>query len=401
MRVYKERGSNDVDATRFRFDPHGWLRTSIQKSGRERLHGPSGSFLIDQGKATSLEGREHEQDRKEILETLAVSRNFLALADPRALRIASLVRMPAPPVELPAALAPAAAKLEWLAVESPDFHLVQTDKKKRDARYRVQIGLDPASGLPRMATVAEIENGAVSLASQPQLVELKSYEKLDGFQVPKEIVTYPAESQRAPWGLPRPAFGDAVRAPGRDAASGVSASATSCRRSELHAGAQRRWNAFSRSASVNERASAARADRSDRSTAAPAREQLADLPSASSSPAITDERHAARCSTSSSSSPRSGAWPFSSISASTSRTRPSTSGLRRRAGRPWTATVVGPKRSSSRPRRAKASRCSAASSACGRASSTSSGTSSRCTETEPERTSASKPSNWMRSCNAC
>ncbi len=197
-----ERGSNEFPPTRYRFDARGWVRMTVIDSKRERISGPGGQFLVDASGVTSLAGREHEEDRRQIREELGIAKNFLALADPKSLRLAKLEKLAAAPSELPLGkLAELGKSLEWLSIESPDFHLFQSKTPNADANYRVQIGLDKAQHLPRLASVVELRDGKSWLESGALLVELANYAPLDGFQVPKAIATYGVDLERMPWGF--------------------------------------------------------------------------------------------------------------------------------------------------------------------------------------------------------
>jgi hypothetical protein len=200
-------GSNDLPKTRYRFESaHGWVRMTMKQdeTTRERLRGPGGDFLIDQHEIVSLKGREHDEDRKQIREELAIAKNFLALADPKSLRLASLAKLSAPPRELPTSnkprndLASVGKSLDWLSIESPDFHMFQSKASKPDANYRVQIGLDPKTHLPRFAIVAELRSGAPDVDGA-MLVDLQNYAPLDGFQIPRSIATFAPDLERMPW----------------------------------------------------------------------------------------------------------------------------------------------------------------------------------------------------------
>ncbi|MCK6446873.1 MAG: hypothetical protein L6Q99_10815 [Planctomycetes bacterium] len=188
-----QRQSNDFPKTRYRFDPRGWVRLSILASGRERLAGPKGMFVIDGKEVVQLTGREHDEDRRQIREELSIAKNFLALSDPKNLRLAKLELLPAPPAALPATLQARAAKLVWLALESPDFRLFQSQTADANANWRVELGLGATTNLPELVSITEI--GASSMRPESaMLVEFRAYTPLDGLQVPSQLATYAVDA---------------------------------------------------------------------------------------------------------------------------------------------------------------------------------------------------------------
>ena len=90
LRAREPQQSNDGRA-RFTFwEERGWLSCQMDKSGRTLLLGPEGPFLVDAGKATSLRGRDFKEDRKKLLEWVAIARNYLALVQPARVRLVEL-----------------------------------------------------------------------------------------------------------------------------------------------------------------------------------------------------------------------------------------------------------------------------------------------------------------------
>jgi len=177
-----EKQTNDFDA-RYLYLAPGYVRMDLA-SGRQRMRGDEGDFLVDKSGVYKLKGRDYAQDVRELDDTVAVSRLFIGLSDPRKLRIESLAVMPAPPAGLPAgSLAEQAAGLDWLVLHSPDFH-VQNDKGA-PTLDRVQLGLTRDTHLPVMATVT---HGGDELSAV--LARLEDYQTLDGYRVPWKVTTW-------------------------------------------------------------------------------------------------------------------------------------------------------------------------------------------------------------------
>ena len=73
--------SNEFEA-RYRFKAkEGHLNFLIPRKAvnREMLRGPQGDYLIEDGVASKLVGREHKQDTQQLDEWTAIARNFIAL----------------------------------------------------------------------------------------------------------------------------------------------------------------------------------------------------------------------------------------------------------------------------------------------------------------------------------
>jgi hypothetical protein len=181
-RVYSgEKQSND-GAARYLFLAPGFVRMVLE-SGRERMRGPDGDFLVDKSGVYPLRGRDFAEDVRELEETVAVARLFVGLTDPSTLRLASLDVLPAAPGRLPEGLAQRAAQLDWIVVTSPDFR-GRTDDS-RVTLDRVEIGLERGTHLPLLALVTDPrEPGSAVLA------RLEQYQPLDGYRVPWKVTTW-------------------------------------------------------------------------------------------------------------------------------------------------------------------------------------------------------------------
>jgi hypothetical protein len=180
-------GRNEA-VLRFRYlDAQRYVRSSLQ-SGREHVLGPKGPWLIDGKQRIQLaDTRENQDDLRQIEETIAIARNFLALTDPSALRIAALARLDRPPQTVPAPLAARAERLVWLDVQSPDFRLLRAEGPRADGLYRVRLGTHPETGRIELALVGQ-DRGPE--AERAVLVELQELEPLDGFLVPRQLLVY-------------------------------------------------------------------------------------------------------------------------------------------------------------------------------------------------------------------
>ena len=188
-----ERQSNDFQA-RYLYKEPGWVRTTIKKSGRERLRGPKGDFLVEKGKATRLVGRELAVDREELEDTVGIASTFVALTDPGAIRVARLELLAGAPATLPEARRKRGAELKWLSVSSPDFHRVGTSPERGEPLFRADIGLDPKTDLPALAVISR-----ELVPESALLIELKDFRDVDSFQVPATMTTYRPDTGVSPW----------------------------------------------------------------------------------------------------------------------------------------------------------------------------------------------------------
>lgn len=184
--------SNDFNA-RFRFLAPSYLRATTANH-REQLRGPKGDWLIDPEKHEKISiavDRAYAEDRRQLDDSVAIARNFVALTDPRSLRIARLALLERAPTGLPPSAAERASKMRWLEIESPDFHL-QRAASTNDAvarLYRVALGIDPASGLVSYALVNE-PGSAAGVNASTLFIALEKPRALDGFQVPHNMIVY-------------------------------------------------------------------------------------------------------------------------------------------------------------------------------------------------------------------
>ncbi len=165
---------------RYRFQKPDWVR-AMTEHGYELLHGPKGDFLLDpkRGVLQLAVGREGAEDRKQLAEISDLARNFIALTDPAALRIAALKLGSADP-----ALPPALPALDWLEILTPDFRMPGSAPA---GMLRVQLGLRRDTHLPELCLVGPGEPGARP-ATQ---IRVKDYREKQGLVVPHNLALYP------------------------------------------------------------------------------------------------------------------------------------------------------------------------------------------------------------------
>jgi hypothetical protein len=187
----KGKQSNDFNNTRYRFLAPSWVRTSME-SGVDRMRGPEGDWLVDEKKKDKIRlvGRDFAEDRRELGDFQNIARNFVNLTDPARLQVQALRVLTASPATLPASLAKRAAELDWIEITSPDFRLTRSQAPDPDAPFKAQIGLDKRDHLPRLAIIWEDDRGQI-LWESALCVELDQFRRLDDFQVPFTMRTYP------------------------------------------------------------------------------------------------------------------------------------------------------------------------------------------------------------------
>jgi hypothetical protein len=159
-----ENQTNDASATYSYLEP-GNVRM-VLKSGRERLRGPDGDWLIDKSGAHRLVGRDFKQDIAELDESVAVARTFAHLTDPRGLRMESLRTLAAAPASLPPKLRALAAELDWLRLESRDFRAPPRPGEGSAPVDVLELGVERPTRVPRIAVLTDPQHpeGALVLS---------------------------------------------------------------------------------------------------------------------------------------------------------------------------------------------------------------------------------------------
>lgn len=191
--------TNNVKA-RIQFLAPGFVRAMLQKSGREHLRGPEGDWLIDGEERVRLVGREGAEDVRQIDDVVGIARNFVALTNPAALRIARLEIVSAPPAELPARFGELAPRLSWIAVQSPDFRLPGSSAAGApvsSASLEALLGVDPASHRIQLALIREL--GAQRPGEEERiLLQLLDPQLHGGFLVPRRILLFQLAREARP-----------------------------------------------------------------------------------------------------------------------------------------------------------------------------------------------------------
>jgi len=206
------RGSNDIQAL-YRFLAPNYVRVKIVEGGKEVVRGPDGDFFFDAGRKQMVAlgvGREYAEDRRQLDEWACVARDFVALTDPRSMRIAGLETLAGPPACIPPPLQGRAGQLSWLRVRSPDFRL--SGAGASSTVFRASLGHDPKTHWVEIALVEEDVDlpGAPALRSTARLIELRQPTASQGFFAPRRILVYSIEAGRAPPAFLVPAGMDLV-----------------------------------------------------------------------------------------------------------------------------------------------------------------------------------------------
>lgn len=186
---------NQVE-TRVRYAADKGFVRFLVRDQLEMGFGEDGYWQIMEDGFRKLTGRDYASDRKRILEVRAVCRNFLALAEPRNLRVSAVRPLAAAPTYLPASVAKELEKrpLAWLEVESPDFDLAlgaTPDVVDPSRLFRATLGIDTATGRVAEAMVQEIRAGQPRKETSTW-VTLGRYTAVNGVLLPDELhVRYP------------------------------------------------------------------------------------------------------------------------------------------------------------------------------------------------------------------
>jgi hypothetical protein len=165
----------------------GHVRLRFKDSKREVLRGPDGDWLVDPSRdeASRIErSRESQEDTRQLDDMVSIGRNFVALTDPKSLRLASLAKLATPPAGLFGEHAKRAKELVWLEFASPDFRLARSGRETK--LHRVQLGLDPKTWLPTHALVHD-DSSQAPLSPTSIFLVLGDWFQSNGYQVPKKI----------------------------------------------------------------------------------------------------------------------------------------------------------------------------------------------------------------------
>jgi hypothetical protein len=185
IRNASNQSNENLTPLRYRFQLPDLVRATTEHQ-KELLHGPKGDFVLDpahKDKQPLAVGREGEEDRKQLAEIQDVSRNFLALSDPSALRIAGLKLGSADP-----ALLPAPQGLVWLEILTPDFRMPGSAPV---GMLKVQLGIRRDKGLPEWCLVGTAEPGA----RPATLIRVQGYREKQGLVVPHDLALFPFDKQ--------------------------------------------------------------------------------------------------------------------------------------------------------------------------------------------------------------
>lgn len=201
--VYRRPTKNQHNNFRARYvfsAKEGWIRCEVKRKKRVQLRGPDGDWLIQDGRKVSLKGRENLEAKREIGEWISIANNFIALTNPKSLRIVRLAKREAPPVPWPTAkAAKRASGLDWIEVASPDFRLFSSVKTGRAVPVFVAIlGTNRKTGAVEQAILHEDDSGAMVLEST-LLVTIEKWTDLDGYRVPENMLVYNPDLRPSPW----------------------------------------------------------------------------------------------------------------------------------------------------------------------------------------------------------
>jgi hypothetical protein len=175
--------SNEATKLRYRYQAPSFLR-AMTEHGYELVSGPKGDFNFDPKRGETLPlpvGREGAEDRRQLAEILDLARNFVALSDPAALRIAELRTGVVEPALFPEALRKSLEGLSWLELLTPDFRL---PKAAENGLVRVRLGFRPGKPLPVSCIVSGANAGAANW------IEVPEYRAQAGLQVPCHLAIH-------------------------------------------------------------------------------------------------------------------------------------------------------------------------------------------------------------------
>ena len=152
-----------------------------------------------------LKTRDYQADREWIQGMAALARNYIALSDPKRLRLERLELMSKPPAEARQAAGRDYKKLTWISITSPDFALLESDAAPAAPQsYRVDLGLRPRGEefewTPAVAIVRTLpregEGSGERETARSVLLRLYKYAEQDGFRIPFELAVHHRDTSR-------------------------------------------------------------------------------------------------------------------------------------------------------------------------------------------------------------
>ena len=198
--ITRRGGSHDVSA-RILYRSPDWISSALSETNR-LVRGPEGDFLIGKEDVIELIGRDAQEDRALLNDTINIAHNFAVLTEPSRLRMQKLA-LAKMPTTLPANLRKDGEALRWLEAESPDFRLYRTKTQTRRRRsetervYRAVFGIDPERSTPTIVVIAELQGKRNDLGSA-LLVRFDRFGGVDGYQVPHYVATRSLDPRSLP-----------------------------------------------------------------------------------------------------------------------------------------------------------------------------------------------------------
>lgn len=189
--------------------------------------GPAGPWLRESdGRFIHLAGREYASDQQMLASTVALARNYLALADPHRIRLASLESLEEPPATLPEVRGLRPRSLRWIEIVTPDFKVLNSKPREEsepeeprrpprrvpprrgetgaaapaeadaaaapaevEALFRVSIGLDRKSLLPEVLILRAVDD-APPEETVEHCIQLREFRASSGLLVPWRLDIY-------------------------------------------------------------------------------------------------------------------------------------------------------------------------------------------------------------------
>ncbi|TDJ76047.1 MAG: hypothetical protein E2O39_03570 [Planctomycetota bacterium] len=179
----------------------GWIRCEVVGKDRVQLRGRDGDWLFLEGRWVPLEDRHTREAQRELAEWISIANNFIALTNPKSLRIVRLAKRGVPEATWwPTDEArKRASGLDWIEVASPDFRLFQSVKSGRATPVFVALlGTNRETSAIEQAVLHEDDSGAMVLEST-LLVTIEKWTTLDGYRVPLNMLVYNPDLRRSPW----------------------------------------------------------------------------------------------------------------------------------------------------------------------------------------------------------
>ena len=171
--------------------------TEMGRSGRKKAD----YWMRDKDEVITLKSKDYKADRESIRDMAILAQNYIALSNPKRLRLQKLEALHRAPREARQAVGRHVKDLSWLSITSPDFALLGREDDPfatEETLYRVDFGLRPQehefAWTPEVVIVRTLPKAGET--EESLLLRLFEYKEKDGFRIPHQIAVHHRDYSR-------------------------------------------------------------------------------------------------------------------------------------------------------------------------------------------------------------